>query len=166
MYNVGDLVINSSHGICQIDNICEKTYSGTTRTYYVMHPVEDDQLTISIPVDNKKGIIQSIISRDIAEEILQTFKNPGINWVEKSHDRNKMYADIVKTGDRYEVAKVINTLLRKKHDVEQSGKKLGESEKQLLLSTKTILFRELSISLETPLEVIIDEIHTMMEIED
>ena len=25
MYNVGDLVVYSSHGICRVDDICEKT---------------------------------------------------------------------------------------------------------------------------------------------
>ena len=41
MYNIGDLIIYSSHGICRIDDICEKEYYGVAKNYYVLHPMED-----------------------------------------------------------------------------------------------------------------------------
>ena len=31
MYNIGDLMIYSAHGICRVDDICEKTISGITK---------------------------------------------------------------------------------------------------------------------------------------
>ena len=40
MFNVGDIIIHSAHGLCEIDDICEKTYGDTTRTYYVLHPLK------------------------------------------------------------------------------------------------------------------------------
>ncbi|MDQ6596090.1 CarD family transcriptional regulator [Bacillus salipaludis] len=42
MFNIGDLIIYSGHGICRVDDICEKTVSGITRTYYVLHPMENN----------------------------------------------------------------------------------------------------------------------------
>ncbi|MEH7306801.1 CarD family transcriptional regulator [Neobacillus drentensis] len=51
MFNNGDLVIYSAHGICKIDDICEKTIAGMTKTYYELHPLDHNhQLTISVPV--------------------------------------------------------------------------------------------------------------------
>ncbi|MEC1526197.1 CarD family transcriptional regulator, partial [Neobacillus niacini] len=48
MYHIGDLVIYSAHGICKINDICNKTVSGITRSYYVLHPMENKHhLTIS-----------------------------------------------------------------------------------------------------------------------
>ncbi|WP_019244457.1 MULTISPECIES: CarD family transcriptional regulator [Bacillus] len=165
MYNIGDLVIYSTHGICRIDDICKKTYSGITRTYYVLHPIEDHSLTINTPVDNKNlGIMQGIINRNEAEEILQSFKLPGISWIEKSHDRNKIYTDIIKTGTSKEISKVINTLMRKKAEDESNGKKLAESDKQILILTQNILFKELSIALNTTFEAIAQEVHKILNI--
>ena len=43
MFNIGDLIIYSALGICRIDNICEQTYNGTTRKYYVIQPIEDNK---------------------------------------------------------------------------------------------------------------------------
>ena len=39
MFNIGDVVIYSAHGISKIDNICEKTFSNVTKTYYELLPL-------------------------------------------------------------------------------------------------------------------------------
>lgn len=122
----GDLIIYSAHGICHIDEICEKTYFGVTRTYYILHPLEDTQLTISTPVDNDQGVTLGMMNRKEAEEILDSFKLPGIPWMEKVQDRTRIYSEIVKTGNRKEISKVVNTLMRKKVEAESHEKKLGE----------------------------------------
>jgi len=55
MFNIGDSVLYSSHGICLIEDICEKTFMGITKKYYVLHPMEDCKLSISTPVDNPRA---------------------------------------------------------------------------------------------------------------
>lgn len=55
MFTKVDLVVYSSHGIFRIDDVCDKTYAGITRTYDVMHPIEDYGLTIQTPIDNEKA---------------------------------------------------------------------------------------------------------------
>lgn len=47
MFNIGDVVIYSAHGISKIDNICEKTFSNVTKTYYELHPLKQANLMIS-----------------------------------------------------------------------------------------------------------------------
>src|SRR5881394_746055 len=101
MYNIGDLIIYSGHGICKVDSICDKTYFGHTKTYYVLHPLENShQLTISIPVDNENVNMSKLIQRDQAEEILESFKLPGVDWIENNHSRIQVYNEIVRTGNR------------------------------------------------------------------
>jgi CarD family transcriptional regulator len=73
VYNIGDLIIYSAHGICKIDDICEKNISGSTRMYYVLHPVENSKhLSISIPVDNNKVIMLDMLKKEEAHEILES----------------------------------------------------------------------------------------------
>jgi CarD family transcriptional regulator len=36
MFKVGDSIIYSAYGVCQNDEICDKTVQGVTRTYYVL----------------------------------------------------------------------------------------------------------------------------------
>lgn len=164
MYNIGDLIIYSGHGICKVDNICDKTYFGNTQTYYVLQPLENNhQLTISIPVDNEKVIMSRLIQRNQAEEILASFKSLGVNWIENNHLRIQVYNDIVKTGNRNEIAKVANTLIRKKHELEMKEKKFGEQDKHLLISIQNILFKELAISLNTTYDAIVEEVNSLVK---
>jgi CarD family transcriptional regulator len=81
-------------------------------------------------------------------------KDPGIKWNDKPNLRYSLYNNIVNTGDRKEIAKVINTLLRKKNEADLHGKKLYEQDRKLLDTAQNILFKEMAISLNTTWEEI------------
>ncbi|WP_453992886.1 CarD family transcriptional regulator [Bacillus nitroreducens] len=154
MFKIGDLVVYSSLGICKIADISEETYAGITRKYYVLHPIEDDNLIIRNPVDNDKVLMVGIIDRDEAKEMLESFNRPGIGWIEKANERTKMYNDIVMTGDRKGIAGIVNTLMCRKYEYEMNDKKLSEPDRRLLLHVQDILYKELAISLDTTFEKI------------
>ncbi|MFJ5760375.1 hypothetical protein ACIQAA_14845 [Neobacillus sp. NPDC093182] len=50
------------------------------------------------------------------------------------------------------MARVINTLMRKKIDVELHDKKINEQDRKLLINAQNILFKELAISFNTSYE--------------
>ncbi|MFC4559413.1 CarD family transcriptional regulator [Virgibacillus kekensis] len=153
MFNIGDLIIYSTHGICKIDDICDKTVSGVTRTYYVLHPMEDDHhLTISTPVNDSKVVMLELIHKEEASTILDSFQYPGIEWNDNPNERFRKYSDIVNSGNRKEIASVINTLMRRKTEAELQEKKLYERDHKLLNTIKNILFKELAISMNTTFE--------------
>lgn len=162
MFNVGDLIIYSAQGICHIDDICEKTYEGVTRNYYILHPLNNCKLKISIPVDNDKVTMLELIDKNKAEEILESFKLPGISWIELNSQRNQIYSEIVKQVNRMEISKIVNTLLRKKHKADVDGKKFGVRDNKLLTLVQNILFTELAMSLNTTYEVISEKIHSLI----
>lgn len=155
MFNIGDLVIYSTHGICKIDDICEKTVLGTTRPYYVLRPIEDNyHLKISAPVHSDKVLMLELIKEEEANEVIVSFKSPGIKWIDNPNKRHNVYSDIVNTGNRLEVAKVVNTLIRKKIEVERLDRKFHERDRKFLNNIQNILFEELAICLNTSLEYI------------
>lgn len=164
MFSIGDLIIYSAHGICQIDDICKKTYFGAAKDYYVLHPVENSSLIINVPTDNHKVIMHYLIGRNEAEEILESFKLPGIDWIEIDNQRSQTYQDIVKKGNRKEISKIVNTLMRKKRKTEVDGKKFYEIDNRLLIFVQDILFAELAISLNTTIETIYEKIDNFINI--
>ena len=143
MFKVGDCIIYSAHGVCRIDEICEKNFSSEKKVYYVLHPLEDSRLKISVPVDSQKVNMLDLILRDEAEEILEGFRLPGMSWIEIATQRNQIYSSIVRTGNRKEIAMIVNTLKRKKHEAENKGKKLHKQDDKLLTLTQNVLFTEL-----------------------
>ena len=159
MFKKGDLVIYSAHGICKIDDICEKKISNVIKQYYLLHPMEDKKLNISIPVDNDKITIQKLLTKEEAENIIESFKYEGYEWIDSDNQRNNHYSDIVKAGNRVEIAKVANTLMKKKIEIEDSSKKFHEKDKKILQGIQNILFSELAFILNTTSEEIEEKIN-------
>lgn len=166
MFNIGDIIIYSAHGICHIDDICEKTYLGVARNYYILHPIDDCKLKISTPVDNQKVTMLELIDKDEAEEILESFKLPGVSWIEIGSQRSEIYSEIIKKGNRKEISKVLSTLIRKKHEAEINGKKFYEQDSKLLKFIQNILFTELAMSLNTSYEDINEKVVSIMSLNE
>lgn len=162
MFNIGDIIIYSAHGLCQIDDICEKTFLGVTKEYYVLHPIKDSKLTISTPVDNDKVVMLDLMDRKEAKEIVESFKLPGINWVEISSQRAEIFNSIVKKGNRKDIAKVLNTLMRKKYRADINKKKLYQQDSELLTFIQNILLTELAKSLDTTFEEMYEKVNGLI----
>lgn len=163
MYKIGELVIYSEHGVCKIDDICDKTYGGKTRTYYVLHPIENKQLSINIPVQNNKVIMMKVMDVKEAKKILHSFTDPGIEWIFDVRQRNKEYTNIIQTGNRIDISKIVNTLMRKMNEQKQDKKNLTEQDKKLLVKTQHILFEELAIALNTTYQEIDTKVHELLK---
>lgn len=154
MYKIGDIIVYSAHGLCQIDDICERTVLGETRTYYVMHPLDDKDLTISCPVDSDKVLMLSALEADEAAEILQSFRSPGLPWVDDYRQRTARYREYMNSGDRMTIARMANTLMYKELELGQVKKHLYETDRKMLADIKRILFHELALSMDSTYEKI------------
>ena len=53
MFKVNDVIIYGTQGVCKIEDIEEKSISGTKKAYYVIKPVNDNGSTIFAPTDNE-----------------------------------------------------------------------------------------------------------------
>ncbi|SIS46110.1 CarD family transcriptional regulator [Salimicrobium flavidum] len=154
MFSIGDLLIYSTHGICRVDDICEKTFAGETKTYYVLFPLEKtpQNLKISIPTDNEIVVMLKMLNKEQAEDLLQSFEEPGVKWIDHPNQRFRKYSEIVRAGDRKNIVRVLKTFLRKKTEAELVGKKLYEQDKKLLNAAGNILFRELALALDVTMK--------------
>lgn len=164
MYNVGDLTVYSTQGICRIIEISEKTFSDITKKYYVLQPLNDPKLSISVPVHSDKTNLSDVVNEKEAKEIIESFKAPASDWIEKNLHRTQAYSDIMKKGDRFEMSNVINTLIRRKHELEQIDKKFAIQDSKFLQSVQSMLFTELAISLSTTPDDIAERVMKNVEL--
>lgn len=162
MFKVGDLIIYSGQGICRIDDICEQTILEESKDYYILYPVASPSLKISTPVDNKKVLMMELISKADACKAMESFKKPGIDWIEIASNRMGQYSEIVKKGNRREILKVANTLMRKKYETELKGKKMYGQDNNFLNNIKNILFSELALAFDTTFEAIDERITSLI----
>ncbi|ETA81496.1 CarD family transcriptional regulator [Youngiibacter fragilis] len=162
MFNKGDMMIYSSHGICLVDDICSNRFQGVDKDYYVLHPIADRKLTIRIPVDNKSVTMLELIEEEEAEKIIDSFSKPGRSWIEINNERNQIYSETVRTGNRKDIAAIVNTLMRRKYSAEQAGRKFSDKDRKLLNVVQGILFTELAISLSTTFDVVNERVTALL----
>ena len=143
MFSIGERVVHPMHGAGVIDDIIVERIAGTRQEYYVFKmPVGG--LLLKIPTANSSVIgLRTIITAQEAETLLVTI--PTLE-TENNANWNKRYQENMqrlKSGDLYEVARVIKTLV---HRDRQRG--LSTGERKMLHSARQILISELVLSTE------------------
>ena len=141
MFSVGDQVVHPMHGAGVIDGIIREKVAGVTQDYYVFKmPVGG--LLLKIPIANSQAVgLRSVIPRAEAERLLSAL--PSLE-VEQCGNWNKRYRDNLvrmKSGDLYEVARVIKCLMTR-----GSRRGLSTGERKMLHTARQILLSELVLS--------------------
>ena len=157
MFSVGDLVVHPMHGAGVIDAIVQEKVAGSTQDYYVFKmPVGG--LLLKIPTANSQAIgIRSIIQQPEAEALISAI--PSLK-VEESSNWNKRYRENMvrmKSGDLYEVARVIKGLMFR-----ERKRGLSNGERKMLHSAKEILISEIVLSKSVSYEDVEARINTAL----
>ena len=138
MFNIGDLIVHPMHGAGVIDDIVREKVAGMIQEYYVFKmPVGG--LVLKIPTANAQVIgVRGIISRGEVQSLLEAI--PAIP-VDTNANWNKRYQENMlrlKSGDLYEVARVVKSLM---HRETQRG--LSTGERKMLHNAKQIMLSEI-----------------------
>ncbi|MCW6679236.1 CarD family transcriptional regulator [Anaerococcus sp. NML200574] len=138
MFKVGDKIVYPLHGAGVIDSIEKMTFMGEEKEYFILKmPIGD--MDISIPAEKIGEMnIRSIISKEEGKEVLQILDDKptemNTNWTKRYRDNQ----DILKTGDVFEIAKMVRNLA-----ILDNDKGLSTTEKKLLNRARRILASEL-----------------------
>jgi len=147
MFSIGDTVFYETHGVCTIVDIQEQTFSKKAADYYILEPLQNESLKLYHPVSSDHSKLTPIVSSDIAETILDTFKKPSEDWNERAPERSQHYRTVLKTNDPVQIAQMVNTIMRKETELVQENKKLHSQDDQILKRVLPNLYNELAVSL-------------------
>lgn len=141
LFNVGDRVVYPMHGAGVIESIEEREILGQRQKYYVMHmPIGD--MKVMIPMANVKSIgLRGIVDE---ETIMEVFERLRSSDEEDSGNWNRRYRanlDKMKSGDIYELAEVVRSLMLRDRD-----KGLSTGERKMLDNARQILISELVLA--------------------
>ena len=73
LFNIGDMVVYGSQGVCKIDAIQEKQIGKAVMNYYVLKPVFNENTSVFVPVENATltSKMQDLLTRSQAKELIQ-----------------------------------------------------------------------------------------------
>lgn len=141
MFKINDYVVYK-RDVCQIYDM--KVIND--KEYYVMHPIDDETLTINVPVVNSFGHLRNVLSKKAAEELIG--KIPEIPVIE-TMDRmiENQYRVLLQSGKLEDLICIIKTSYLRNDERKKNGKKIGEIDDSYFKLAEKILYNELSISL-------------------
>ena len=141
MFQVGDKIVHPMHGAGIIDSIVQKKVNGVVRDYYILKlPVGG--MLVMIPTANSEEIgVRPVVKGDEADRVIAAIPDIEVDMTPNWNRRYRENLQRLKSGDLYEVARVIKGLM---HRDRRRG--LSTGERKMLHAARQILLSELVLS--------------------
>lgn len=148
MFNKGDYVVYGHTGICLIEDITHKEEYSTDKNklFYVLSPKEENY-KIYVDTESTKTILREIITPNEAKNIVNNKEIP--QWIDNDKQRERHFKAEFKSCNCAKIAEIIKALYNRK-----KIKKLNVSDTRILKQAESYLFKELSYTLNQPVDTI------------
>lgn len=168
MYQVGDTVLYGTDGVCVIADISSKDFGGEKREYYVLKPVHQDGSTFYLPTCSPaaKDKLRKVLSADQIYELIRIMPDEGLIWIEDENERKLKYKEIIQSGDRLELIKLIKTLYFHREDLKEAGKKFHICDERFMKEAEKLLYDEFAHVLNIRPEQVLPFIMEQIDLEE
>lgn len=141
MYKVGDKVVYPKHGAGTIVGVEEREVLGEKKQYYIIElPI--GEMKAMLPTENAEELgVRRVINDAEIEEVLDVLRGDKTKMAKNWNRRYRNNLEKIKTGDIYEVSKVVRNLTIR--DIEKG---LSTGEKRILNNARQILVSELVLA--------------------
>ena len=138
MFKIGDKIVYPMHGAGTIDSIEKKEFLGEVKHYFILKmPIGD--MDISIPTSKINEMnIREVITKEEGDKVLKILDDDPSDMSNNWTVRYRQNQEILKTGDVFEIAKMVRNLA-----ILDNDKGLSTTEKKLLNRSRRILASEL-----------------------
>lgn len=141
MFGVNEYIVYRNN-VCYIKEIIEIKY----KKYYVLFPIDDDSLTIKVPVDN--SFIRRVISKDEVAEIIKNIINIDIIKVDNEKMIEQEYKKLLENATHENLIKIIKTSYLRNDKRKREKKKISEKDDTYFKLAEKILYNEFSVALK------------------
>ena len=141
-FAVGDKVVYPHHGATQLEQVETVEVLGAEREYLVLH-YEESHLTLRVPSEQASTVgLREVIADDEVDDVLAVMRRRDVRMPSNWSRRYKNHAEMLKSGDVYQLAEVVRNLSQRQRD-----KALSAGEKRMLDTARRVLVSELCLAL-------------------
>ena len=160
MYQIGNTVIYKNDGVCKITEIIVRTFREKEIEYYVLNPVHNQNAEILVPKNNPDlvGKMRKVLTKEEIIQIIEAMPDEEEIWILNETDRKEKYREILNSGDRTELVRLIKTLYVHKQNQKQCGRKLHLADEKFLRDAEKMLYDEFAYVLEIAPEEVLEYI--------
>ena len=159
-YKIGDYVMYSVSGACEVVEIGTLDFAGPDKIYYSLKPVYDDRDTLYVAVNNEDKIARKVIGKKAAQEILDKIQKS------KRHGDmpNKEACDaMIQQADSMEITNMIRHLRYIRSENKKNHKSLNIADQKLLNYAERVVSSELATALAISMEEAFEKLNLALE---
>ena len=146
MYQIGDYIVKSVNGICEVKDIIHPDFvDDTKKLYYLLQPLSDEKTLLYVPTSRNDGSMRPVITKKEAQELIQMI--PVINepWINNERDRERNYKEAIKSNNPQKLIGIIKLIYQRKKMRQEQGKKTTIIDNQYFDKAENLLYSELEI---------------------
>lgn len=149
MYQVGDQVVYSMHGVCCVLQEERKVIDRRTVTYLVLEPVGQTGARFLVPTHNAAamGKIRPMLTKEEMDALLTSDAVRSDGWIRDENQRKQYYRELIGSGDRIKLARMVRTLYRHKSAQAAAGRKVHLCDDNFLRDAEKLLVSEAAVVL-------------------
>lgn len=157
MFSVGDKVVHPMHGAGVIADIVSEKVAGTVQEYYVFKmPVGGLVLKIPVATSHLVGL-RDVVDAQVADAVMSALGSMEVDMTSNWNHRYRENMQRLKSGDLYEVARVIKGLAFRDN---QRG--LSNGERKMLHTAKQIFISEMVLVMDRDYQMIESQLSKAM----
>jgi CarD family transcriptional regulator len=152
MYQIGDLVVYSSTGVCRIDGFCHPD-GNSSKLYYRLSPFYQSGV-VHLPASMGETALRPVMTAAEAEEHLtQVSAIPVEICRERTVQQlSQRYQAILRSDDSLQLLSLILSIQEKRRQAEAQNRRLGMVDERYSRQAEKILFGELAVALDISIE--------------
>ncbi len=152
MFQTGDQVVYGVHGICTVTGQETRTVDRQVMTYYVLEPKEQGGSRFYIPAHNQAALakVRPVLSRKELMDLLGSDAVRQDAWISDENQRKQYYRELIGSGDRLALLRMIRSLHKHKNEQLASGRKFHLCDENFLRDAQKLLDGEFACVLEIP----------------
>lgn len=157
-FKVGDKVVYPNHGVAVIEELRKGPILGQDTDFYALRVTNNETLVL-VPRDKLEEVgIRRLISKKEVKKLFTSLRkndvDPGDDWKERYQENS----DLMRTGEIFEVAKVLKGLAAL-----STQKDLSDRERRMMEKAHELVVSEIAQSEDKDFEAISDRVEKALD---
>ena len=149
MLQCGDVVLYGIHGVCKILELEDRKIDRKIIEYYVLEPIEQPGTRFYVPTQNQAAVskLRPMLTKEQLEQLLYAERGNDDAWINDENQRKQLYRELINSGDRAALVRMVRSLHIHKKEQLNAGKKVHLCDENFLRDAEKLLSSEFSLVL-------------------
>lgn len=152
MFEIGDSVVSMTNGICRITDIVDLDLSQNheKKSYFLLVPVTGENAKVYIPRDAAEQRLRRTMNKEEAMDVIRHIGGTEELTIANEKEREIRYKEAVRSGDPFQLVKVIKNLYHRREERLAQGRKCTAVDERYFKTAVHNLHSELAYALGCP----------------